>query len=164
MSENGFGCWHLLLLILISLGTGYTIAGFYHENGGPKDCDKGYVGTWFDDEVDQCFLDEYASSNFDSLNSSAREYHIAATRSKCTANGHGKHSLDCVRESDIQKLMTYGACFKPTSHFSPNGTLSHVSITELTDGNGNLICSVRYWLIHSITIPSLFVSGWLFIS
>ena len=28
----------------------------------------------------------------------------------------------------------------------------------------DIITSVRYWIIHSITIPSLFVSGWLFIS
>ncbi|CAN0263150.1 unnamed protein product, partial [Pylaiella littoralis] len=26
------------------------------------------------------------------------------------------------------------------------------------------IRSVRYWIIHSITIPSLFISGWLFLS
>ena len=24
----------------------------------------------------------------------------------------------------------------------------------------DIITSVRYWIIHSITIPSLFVSGW----
>ena len=28
----------------------------------------------------------------------------------------------------------------------------------------DIITSVRYWIIHSITIPSLFVSGWLFIA
>jgi len=28
----------------------------------------------------------------------------------------------------------------------------------------DIITSVRYWIIHSITIPSLFVSGCLFIS
>jgi photosystem II cytochrome b559 subunit alpha len=28
----------------------------------------------------------------------------------------------------------------------------------------DIITSVRYWIIHSITIPSLFVSGWLFVS
>ena len=27
-----------------------------------------------------------------------------------------------------------------------------------------IITSIRYWIIHSITIPSLSVSGWLFIS
>lgn len=26
------------------------------------------------------------------------------------------------------------------------------------------ITSIRYWVIHSITIPSLFVSGWIFVS
>ena len=28
----------------------------------------------------------------------------------------------------------------------------------------DIVTSVRYWIIHSITIPSLFVSGWLFIA
>ncbi|MGB3191969.1 MAG: cytochrome b559 subunit alpha [Limnoraphis sp.] len=29
---------------------------------------------------------------------------------------------------------------------------------------GDIITSVRYWVIHSITIPALFVAGWLFVS
>ncbi len=29
---------------------------------------------------------------------------------------------------------------------------------------GDIITSVRYWIIHSITIPALFIAGWLFIS
>ncbi len=28
----------------------------------------------------------------------------------------------------------------------------------------DIVTSVRYWLIHSITIPMLFIAGWLFIS
>ena len=28
----------------------------------------------------------------------------------------------------------------------------------------DIVTSIRYWVIHSITIPSLFVSGWLFVS
>jgi photosystem II cytochrome b559 subunit alpha len=28
----------------------------------------------------------------------------------------------------------------------------------------DIITSVRYWIIHSITIPALFVAGWLFVS
>ena len=28
----------------------------------------------------------------------------------------------------------------------------------------DIITSIRYWIIHSITIPTLFLSGWLFIS
>ncbi|KAF7037769.1 hypothetical protein CFC21_049302 [Triticum aestivum] len=27
-----------------------------------------------------------------------------------------------------------------------------------------IITSIRYWVIHSITIPSLFIAGWLFLS
>ena len=29
---------------------------------------------------------------------------------------------------------------------------------------GDIVTSVRYWVIHSITIPALFVAGWLFVS
>nr|YP_009747935.1 cytochrome b559 subunit alpha [Chamaegastrodia shikokiana]QII89615.1 cytochrome b559 subunit alpha [Chamaegastrodia shikokiana] len=28
----------------------------------------------------------------------------------------------------------------------------------------NIITSIRYWVIHSITISSLFIAGWLFVS
>ena len=28
----------------------------------------------------------------------------------------------------------------------------------------DIITSIRYWVIHSVTIPSLFVAGWLFVS
>ena len=28
----------------------------------------------------------------------------------------------------------------------------------------DIVTSIRYWVIHSITIPSLFVAGWLFVS
>jgi photosystem II cytochrome b559 subunit alpha len=28
----------------------------------------------------------------------------------------------------------------------------------------DIITSVRYWVIHSITIPALFLAGWLFVS
>lgn len=28
----------------------------------------------------------------------------------------------------------------------------------------DIITSVRYWVIHSITIPMLFLAGWLFVS
>jgi photosystem II cytochrome b559 subunit alpha len=28
----------------------------------------------------------------------------------------------------------------------------------------DIVTSVRYWIIHSITIPMLFIAGWLFVS
>ena len=28
----------------------------------------------------------------------------------------------------------------------------------------DILTSIRYWVIHSITVPSLFVAGWLFVS
>lgn len=27
-----------------------------------------------------------------------------------------------------------------------------------------IITSIRYWVIHSVTIPALFIAGWLFVS
>ena len=29
---------------------------------------------------------------------------------------------------------------------------------------GDIITSVRYWVIHGLTIPALFLAGWLFVS
>ena len=29
---------------------------------------------------------------------------------------------------------------------------------------GDILTSLRYWIIHSITIPSLFLAGWLFVA
>ncbi|KAJ8898579.1 hypothetical protein K2173_001476 [Erythroxylum novogranatense] len=28
----------------------------------------------------------------------------------------------------------------------------------------DIITSIRYWVIHSVTIPSLFITSWLFVS
>jgi photosystem II cytochrome b559 subunit alpha len=28
---------------------------------------------------------------------------------------------------------------------------------------GDIVTSVRYWVIHSLTIPALFLAGWLFV-
>nr|YP_009145529.1 photosystem II cytochrome b559 alpha subunit [Trachelomonas volvocina]AKL82442.1 photosystem II cytochrome b559 alpha subunit [Trachelomonas volvocina] len=28
----------------------------------------------------------------------------------------------------------------------------------------DIITSIRYWVIHSVTIPSLFIAGWVFVS
>jgi photosystem II cytochrome b559 subunit alpha len=28
----------------------------------------------------------------------------------------------------------------------------------------DIVTSIRYWLIHSVTIPALFIAGWLFVS
>ena len=28
----------------------------------------------------------------------------------------------------------------------------------------DIVTSIRYWVIHSITLPALFISGWLFVS
>ena len=27
-----------------------------------------------------------------------------------------------------------------------------------------IVTSIRYWVIHSVTIPSLFIAGWIFVS
>lgn len=36
--------------------------------------------------------------------------------------------------------------------------------TNLDVSFADIITSIRYWVIHSITIPSLFIAGWLFVS
>jgi photosystem II cytochrome b559 subunit alpha len=28
----------------------------------------------------------------------------------------------------------------------------------------DIVTSIRYWIIHSLTIPALFLAGWLFVS
>lgn len=28
----------------------------------------------------------------------------------------------------------------------------------------DILTSIRYWVIHSITVPALFIAGWLFVS
>ena len=28
----------------------------------------------------------------------------------------------------------------------------------------DIVTSIRYWIIHNITIPALFIAGWLFVS
>jgi photosystem II cytochrome b559 subunit alpha len=28
----------------------------------------------------------------------------------------------------------------------------------------DIVTSIRYWVIHSVTIPALFIAGWLFVS
>ncbi len=28
----------------------------------------------------------------------------------------------------------------------------------------DIVTSIRYWIIHSITIPALFIAGWLFVA
>ena len=30
--------------------------------------------------------------------------------------------------------------------------------------SSDIVTSIRYWVIHSVTIPSLFIAGWLFVS
>lgn len=41
--------------------------------------------------------------------------------------------------------------------FSMSGSTGERSFADI-------ITSIRYWVIHSITIPSLFIAGWLFVS
>lgn len=49
-------------------------------------------------------------------------------------------------------------------------TRSNLRKEALMSGNtgerpfADILTSIRYWVIHSITIPSLFVAGWLFVS
>ncbi len=47
-----------------------------------------------------------------------------------------------------------------TSKISKNMSGGSTGERPFTD----ILTSIRYWIIHSITIPTLFLSGWLFIS
>jgi len=47
-----------------------------------------------------------------------------------------------------------------TINFSKNMSGGSTGERPFTD----ILTSIRYWIIHSITIPTLFLSGWLFIS
>jgi len=43
----------------------------------------------------------------------------------------------------------------------------HIEIHSGSTGErpfSDIVTSIRYWVIHSITIPSLFIAGWLFVS
>ena len=39
-----------------------------------------------------------------------------------------------------------------------------MSVTTGERPFSDIITSVRYWVIHSVTIPALFLAGWLFVS
>ena len=43
------------------------------------------------------------------------------------------------------------------AEFSMSGSTGERSFADI-------LTSIRYWVIHSITIPSLFIAGWLFVS
>jgi photosystem II cytochrome b559 subunit alpha len=37
-------------------------------------------------------------------------------------------------------------------------------VVELEQPFTDIVTGIRYWVIHSITIPSLFIAGWIFVS
>lgn len=39
-----------------------------------------------------------------------------------------------------------------------------VNISDVPVPPSDILTSIRYWIIHSITVPSLFIAGWLFVS
>ena len=39
-----------------------------------------------------------------------------------------------------------------------------MSVTTGERPFSDIVTSIRYWVIHSITIPMLFIAGWLFVS
>lgn len=57
-----------------------------------------------------------------------------------------------IKELRYNIFLFYGVSFKMSGGSTGERPFS------------DIITSVRYWIIHSITIPSLFISGWLFIS
>jgi photosystem II cytochrome b559 subunit alpha len=63
-----------------------------------------------------------------------------------TLNGEGNCSLGQSRYFSFQSYTFYMAGLTGERPFT------------------DIITSIRYWVIHSITIPSLFIAGWLFVS
>lgn len=57
------------------------------------------------------------------------------------------HGIDSLFVLNVQKFV----------ELSMSGSTGERSFADI-------ITSIRYWVIHSITIPSLFIAGWLFVS
>ncbi|KAI5425944.1 hypothetical protein KIW84_031678 [Lathyrus oleraceus] len=74
--------------------------------------------------------------------------------------------LDLVTDCEISLL-----CSKKDSYTDcvySKETLEYVELS-MSGSTGersfaDIITSIRYWIIHSITIPSLFIAGWLFVN
>ncbi|KAL1363248.1 hypothetical protein AAHE18_03G136100 [Arachis hypogaea] len=58
------------------------------------------------------------------------------------------------------RLLLILSIFQSPFSFSHSQTGLFKSERSFAD----IITSIRYWIIHSITIPSLFIAGWLFVS
>ncbi|KAF3660791.1 Cytochrome subunit alpha [Capsicum annuum] len=64
--------------------------------------------------------------------------------------------VSSINHSDLRRISTdYG--FEEYVELSMSGSTGERSFADI-------ITIIRYWVIHSITIPSLFIAGWLFVS
>ncbi|KAK7239975.1 hypothetical protein RIF29_43186 [Crotalaria pallida] len=74
--------------------------------------------------------------------------------------------LDLATECEISLLCQKKGSY--TDSVYSKDTLEYVEL-DMSGSTGersfaDIITSIRYWIIHSITIPSLFIAGWLFVS
>ncbi|QCE13742.1 photosystem II cytochrome b559 subunit alpha [Vigna unguiculata] len=88
--------------------------------------------------------------------------HRQATRKEETNYLTLHFDIDCEIALLCQKKDSY-----TDSVYSKN-TLEYAEL-NMSGSTGersfaDIITSIRYWVIHSITIPSLFIAGWLFVS
>ena len=77
-------------------------------------------------------------------------------------NGRSNKDYISVNEFRLTDLVFYGIdpplfTVQEYVEFKMSGSTGERSFADI-------ITSIRYWIIHSITIPSLFIAGWLFVS
>jgi len=92
---------------------------------------------------------------------------LSYTYLACFANTFSIIPPDKANKSEPKIFLPFGRLFEAT--FFRNYNLSLYTEVTMSGNTGerpfaDIITSIRYWVIHSITIPSLFIAGWLFVS
>jgi photosystem II cytochrome b559 subunit alpha len=68
-----------------------------------------------------------------------------------------RKNLNLKKISKIYEMKFFFTLYKIYMELSMSGNTGERPFADI-------ITSIRYWVIHSITIPSLFIAGWLFVS
>jgi photosystem II cytochrome b559 subunit alpha len=68
-----------------------------------------------------------------------------------------KKNLYFIKFFRFNLLWNFSSLYKIYMELSMSGNTGERPFADI-------ITSIRYWVIHSITIPSLFIAGWLFVS
>jgi photosystem II cytochrome b559 subunit alpha len=62
-----------------------------------------------------------------------------------------------IKENSLLVFLSRETKKKKEQEFTMSGSTGERPFSDI-------LTSIRYWVIHSITIPSLFIAGWLFVS